>query len=75
MTREQLQAHMKLREILTVRTHYAPSDKTDGKACRLGRAVIVQGKRYETMGAAGRALGKSRQKVSYMVRTGKAKYA
>lgn len=81
MTREQREVHFKLSTTLPRRTHHAPyqdpyergnqRNSHDGH----GKEVIVNGKRYESMGAAGRAIGRTRSHIYYLIQTGKARYA
>lgn len=73
--------HLRLSTTLPSRKHFqpAPPEFHPGNASfgerHNRRAVIVDGKRYEALSAAGRALGVTRQHISYLLRTGRAKYA
>ena len=84
MTPEQLEVHKRLSSSLPVRTHIS-YDESEKKNERLPKArkdtrqyrvaVIVNGKRYESMAAAGRALGKKRQSIDWMIFKGEAEIA
>lgn len=74
------EVHLRLSSTLPVHTHYAPTPPENRGDIGFGernnkRAVIVNGKRYEALSAAGRALGVTRQNISYWLRIGKARYA
>ena len=84
MTPQQQEVHKRLSSSLPSRTHIA-YDESEKKQERLKRVraerkpyrlpVIVNGVRYESMAAAGRALGKPRQTIDWMIFRGEAKIA
>ena len=81
MTEEQALVHKKLTDTLPVRTHLSVDDGTPcrylgqgykhGKHSKKKRAVIVKGKKYQSITLAARAIGRSRQLVYQWVMKGK----
>ena len=61
---------------LPSRIHETPDpERRRRSVCREGRAVCIDGTTYKTMAEAGRALKISRQRVRYLIVSGKADYA